>query len=50
MDNLAARLLSARAAEEEAEVNAFDDELLEALSEGDTGSASPKVPNTRWLL
>ena len=50
MDSLAARLLSARAAEEEAEEIAFDDQLLEALSEGDTGTASPEVPKIRWLL
>ncbi|CAL5227112.1 g10021 [Coccomyxa viridis] len=43
MDTTAEELLSARAAEEEAEANAFDDELLEALSEGDTGPASPEV-------
>ncbi len=50
MDTSAEELLSARAAEEEAEANAFDDELLEALSEGVTGPASPEVPNTRCLL
>ena len=50
MDTTAEELLSARAAEEEAEANAFDDELLEALSEGDTGPASPEVPNSRCLL
>ena len=50
MDISAERLLSARAAEEEAEANAFDDELLEALSEGYTGPASPEVPNARCLL
>lgn len=47
MDSLADKLLLVRAAEEEADVNAFDDELLEALSEGDTGPASPEVPNSR---
>ena len=50
MGSSARELLSARAAQEEAEANAFDDELLEALSEGDTGPASPEVPNIRCLL
>ena len=47
MDISVAESRSIRTAEEEAELDAFDDELLEALSEGDPDLASPEVPTIR---
>ena len=47
MDTSVAETWSTRTAEEEADLDAFDDELLEALSEGDPDLASPEVPTIR---
>lgn len=43
MNNAAERLLSVSNVEEESEANAFDDELLEALSEGEARPAPHEV-------